>query len=37
MSTQSPKIISWAKAEAEQKGVEYQTIINEVLLKAIAV
>jgi predicted DNA binding CopG/RHH family protein len=32
-----PKIISWAKAEAKKKGVEYQVIINEVLLKAIAV
>jgi predicted DNA binding CopG/RHH family protein len=32
-----PKIITWAKAEAEKKGVEYQTIINEVLLNAIAV
>lgn len=32
-----PKIISWAKAEAEKKGVEYQVIINEVLLNAIAV
>ena len=32
-----PKIITWAKSEAEKKGVEYQTIINEVLLNAIAV
>jgi predicted DNA binding CopG/RHH family protein len=32
-----PKIIIWAKSEAEKKGVEYQVIINEVLLKAIAV
>jgi len=32
-----PKIITWAQAEAEKKGVEYQVIINEVLLKAIAV
>ncbi|MEI6332248.1 MAG: hypothetical protein WCP16_23660 [Pseudanabaena sp. ELA645] len=32
-----PKIIAWAKAEAEKKGVEYQAIINEVLLNAIAV
>jgi len=32
-----PKIITWAKAEAEKKGVEYQVIINEVLLNAIAV
>ena len=32
-----PKIITWAKAEAEKKGVEYQAIINEVLLNAIAV
>ena len=32
-----PKIIAWAKAEATKKGVKYQAIINEVLLKAIAV
>jgi len=32
-----PKIIIWAKAEAEKKGVEYQVIINEVLLNAIAI
>jgi predicted DNA binding CopG/RHH family protein len=32
-----PKIIAWAKTEAEKKGVEYQAIINEVLLKVIAV
>jgi len=32
-----PKIITWAKAEAEKKGVEYQAIINEVLLNAITV
>ncbi|MFN9017419.1 MAG: AT hook motif protein [Pseudanabaena sp.] len=32
-----PKIIIWAKAEAEKKGVEYQVIINEVLLNAITV
>ena len=32
-----PKIITWAKAEAEKKGVEYQVIINDVLLKAITV
>ena len=32
-----PKIISWAKTEAEKKGVEYQVIINEVLLNVIAV
>ena len=32
-----PKIITWAKAEAKKKGVEYQAIINEVLLNAIAV
>ena len=32
-----PQIITWAKAEAEKKGVEYQAIINEVLLNAITV
>ena len=28
-----PQVIAWAKAEAEKRGVGYQTIINEALLK----
>ena len=27
-----PKVIKWAKKEADKRGVEYQTIINETLL-----
>ncbi len=30
-----PKIIAWAKAEAEKRGVGYQTVINEALLEQI--
>ena len=29
-----PKIIAWAKREAKRRGIGYQTLINEVLLKA---
>ncbi|WP_373425491.1 hypothetical protein [Chroococcidiopsis cubana] len=29
-----PKVIEWAKEEAEERGVGYQTVINETLLKA---
>lgn len=28
-----PKVLLWAKREAEKRGVGYQTIINETLLK----
>lgn len=28
-----PKVIEWAKNEAEKQGVGYQTVINEALLK----
>lgn len=28
-----PQVVEWAKKEAEARGVEYQTIINEALLK----
>jgi uncharacterized protein (DUF4415 family) len=28
-----PKVIKWAKEEAERRGVGYQTVINEALLK----
>lgn len=31
-----PKIILWAKREAKRRGVGYQTVINEVLLKIAA-
>ena len=31
-----PKAIEWAKREAKKRGVGYQTIINEVLLKKAA-
>jgi uncharacterized protein (DUF4415 family) len=28
-----PKVIQWAKTEANKRGVGYQTVINETLLK----
>ena len=28
-----PKILKWAKKEAKRRGVGYQTVINEALLK----
>jgi uncharacterized protein (DUF4415 family) len=31
-----PKALAWAKKEAKRRGVGYQTIINEVLLKKAA-
>ena len=31
-----PIVISWAKREAKRRGLGYQTVINEVLLKATA-
>jgi predicted DNA binding CopG/RHH family protein len=30
-----PQILEWVKAEATQRGVGYQTVINEVLLQHI--
>jgi uncharacterized protein (DUF4415 family) len=30
-----PKILAWAKAEAEKRGIGYQTVINEMLLERI--
>jgi uncharacterized protein (DUF4415 family) len=30
-----PKILVWAKEEAKQRGIGYQTVINEVLLSQI--
>jgi hypothetical protein len=31
-----PKALEWAKREAKKRGVGYQTIINEALLKRVA-
>ncbi|MDZ8227714.1 MULTISPECIES: BrnA antitoxin family protein [unclassified Nostoc] len=31
-----PKILAWAKEEAQKKGIGYQTVINEVLLERIS-
>jgi uncharacterized protein (DUF4415 family) len=31
-----PTVITWAKREAKRRGLGYQTVINEVLLKATA-
>lgn len=31
-----PKAAAWARKEAERRGVGYQTVINEVLLKKAA-
>jgi uncharacterized protein (DUF4415 family) len=30
-----PKVLAWAKEEAKKRGIGYQTVINEVLLKQI--
>lgn len=30
-----PKIIEWARSEAEKRGIGYQSVINEVLLDMI--
>ncbi len=30
-----PKVLAWAKEEAQKQGVEYQTVINEALLQQI--
>lgn len=30
-----PKVLAWARAEAEKRGIGYQTVINEVLLERI--
>lgn len=32
----NPKVVAWAKKEAQRRGVGYQTVINEVLLAACA-
>jgi len=31
-----PSVLAWAKREAKKRGLGYQTVINEVLLKATA-
>lgn len=31
-----PKVLNWAKKEAKKRGVGYQTIINESLIKRIS-
>ncbi len=31
-----PRILNWAKKEAKKRGVGYQTVINEILLKKVA-
>jgi predicted DNA binding CopG/RHH family protein len=31
-----PKILNWAKAEAQKRGIEYQTVINEVLRRQVS-
>jgi uncharacterized protein (DUF4415 family) len=31
-----PRVIAWAKKEAKKRGLGYQTVINEVLLRASA-
>ena len=31
-----PKVLSWAKKEAKKRGVGYQTVINESLIKKIS-
>ena len=31
-----PKVLSWAKREAKKRGIGYQTVINESLIKKIS-
>jgi uncharacterized protein (DUF4415 family) len=31
-----PKVIAWAKSESKRRGIGYQTVINETLLKHAA-
>ena len=31
-----PKVLAWAKEEANKRGIGYQTVINEVLLEQIS-
>jgi uncharacterized protein (DUF4415 family) len=32
----NPKVIAWAKKEGKRRGIGYQTVINEVLVRASA-
>jgi hypothetical protein len=32
----NPKVVAWAKKEAQRRGIGYQTVINEILLAACA-
>ena len=32
-----PKVLSWAKKEGKKRGIGYQTVINESLIKKISV
>ncbi len=32
----NPKVIAWAKKEGKRRGIGYQTVINEVLIRASA-
>ena len=32
----NPKVLSWAKKEAKKRGIGYQTVINESLIKRIS-
>lgn len=31
-----PKVLAWAKKEAKKRGVGYQSVINEILLRQVA-
>jgi uncharacterized protein (DUF4415 family) len=31
-----PKVLAWAREEAQKRGIGYQTIINEILLEEIS-
>jgi len=31
-----PRVLAWAKTQAKKKGVGYQTVINDILLKKVA-
>lgn len=32
----NPKVLAWAKKEAQRRGIGYQTVINEALLATCA-
>jgi uncharacterized protein (DUF4415 family) len=31
-----PKVLAWAKEEAQKRGIGYQTVINEILLERVS-